>query len=659
MNVVDKLVIALGLDTSGVDKGVEQTKSKLLSGFSGIVGKIFAPLMAGFSFAKIFDSINGELKQLNTLSKVTHTNIEDLTAWSRAVESSGGNMDGFTQTLDTLNDSLTRISVTGSGRMKPFFEKMGLDATELAKKPVLDSMEAISKAIEGMDKTESANILRTMGFDSGSIKLLQSGEKGMKELIARQRELGVYTAKDAKAVAALNRGIKDITSAIKTLFIPIVMQIMNTASKVIKYLTNGVMFLRKNMDVLRGAVLLLAAVFSKQLLKAIIDLGRALLANPFGLFIIGLSAILLLLEDLWVYAKGGKTAFGNIWKNLGTPEEVMQGFKRVGTAITNLMKFVGNLFSGQGLGKTTKFLLILVGGIAALIVAIGWIPVAIAAAIGLLIAYWDEIEAMFNSVVEWFKQTGKSISDFFDSIGSAISGAMTNAANTAKRAWSSFITWLEEKWNWILGNIWKNLGTPEEVMQGFKRVGTAITNLMKFVGNLFSGQGLGKTTKFLLILVGGIAALIVAIGWIPVAIAAAIGLLIAYWDEIEAMFNSVVEWFKQTGKSISDFFDSIGSAISGAMTNAANTAKRAWSSFITWLEEKWNWIQSLLPSLSSIASKLPGIGNAISVASGGNGGNTSTVNNNQTITVNNHTPEASRAFAQSSGLVPQANGGIT
>lgn len=517
MNVVDKLVIALGLDTSGVDKGARQIKSQL-SSIGGVITGIFAPLLAGFSFAKIFDSINSELKQLNTLSKVTHTNIEDLTAWSRAVESSGGNMDGFTQTLNTLNDSLTKISVTGSGRMKPFFEAMGLDATELAKKPVLESMQSISKAIEGMDKTESANILRTMGFDSGSIKLLQSGEKGMKELIARQRELGVYTAKDAKAVAALNRGIRDITSAIKTLFIPIVMQIMNTASKVIKYLTNGVMFLRKNMDVLRGAVLLLAAVFSKQLLKAVIDLGRAFLANPFGMFIAGLTLLLLLLEDLWVYAKGGKTAFGDIWKNLGTPEEVMQGFKRVGTAITNLMKFVGNLFSGQGLGKTTKFLL-------------------------------------------------------------------------------------------ILG--------------------------------------------------GGIAALVAAIGWIPVAIATAIGLLVVYWDEIEAMFNSVVKWFKQTGKSISDFFDSIGSAISGAMTNAADTAKNAWSSFITWLEEKWNWIKSLLPSLNGIASKLPGIGNAISVASGGNGGNTSTVNNNQTITVNNHTPEASRAFAQSSGLVPQANGGIT
>ena len=545
MNVVDKLVIALGLDTSGVDKGASQIKSQL-SSIGGVITGIFAPLLAGFSFAKIFDSINGELKQLNTLSKVTHTNIEDLTAWSRAVESSGGNMDGFTQTLNTLNDSLTRISVTGNGRMKPFFEAMGLDATELAKKPVLESMQSISKAIEGMDKTESANILRTMGFDSGSIKLLQSGEKGMKELIARQRELGVYTAKDAKAVAALNRGIRDITSAIKTLFIPIVMQIMNTASKVIKYLTNGVMFLRKNMDVLRGAVLLLAAVFSKQLLKAIIDLGKALLANPFGLFIIGLSAILLLLEDLWVYAKGGKTAFGNIWKNLGTPEEVMQGFKRVGTAITNLMKFVGNLFSGQGLGKTTKFLLILVGGIAALVAAIGWIPVAIATAIGLLVVYWDKIEATFSSIVDWFADLGERIKESAISIWDSVSEAFDNAI--------SYITSL--------------------------------------------------------------------------------------WDGLVSAFNSGCN------------------AIAGFLSDAANTARSAWAGFIAWLEEKWNWIQSLLPSLSSIASKLPGIGTAMSVASSGNGGNTSTVNNNQTITVNNNTPEASRAFVQSSGLVPQANGGV-
>lgn len=597
MNVVDKLVIALGLDTSGVDKGVAQTKSKLLSGFSGIVGKIFAPLMAGFSFAKIFDSINGELKQLSGLAKVTHTNIEDITAWNRAVESSGGNIEDFSRTLSTLNSSLTKISVTGNDRMKPFFEKMGVDATELAKKPVLESMDAISKAIEGMDKAESANILRTMGFDVGTIKLLQSGEKGMKELIARQRELGVYTEKDAKAVAKLNRGIKDITSAIKTLFIPMVMQIMSTASKVIKYLTDGVMFLRKNMEVLKGAALVLTAVFHKQLLGAIKDLGRALMMNPFGLFIIGISAVLLLLEDLWVYAKGGKTAFGNIWKNLGTPKEVMQGFKRVGTAITNLMKLVGNLFSGQGLGKTAKFLLILGGGIAALVAAIGWIPVAIATAIGLLVAYWDKIEATFSSIVDWFADLGKRIRDYW--------GINGEVHKNLTAVWNRIGDSVEEAINTIRGVLGSFADTVFSIWNGIKESAISI------------------------------------------------------WDSVSQAFDSAISYITSLWDGVVSAFNSGCNAIASFLSDAANTARSAWASFITWLEEKWNWIKSLLPSLTEIASKLPGIGTAMSVASSGKGGNSKTVNNNQVYNVNNHTPEASRAFAQSSGLVPQANGGLT
>ena len=194
--VVDKLVIALRLDTKGIDKGISQAQSKLETVLKGIIGKVFAPLMAGMSFAGIFDSIYSELKQMNSLSKTTKASIEDVTAWSRAVNISGGSVEDFSQTLMFLNQNLTRIAVTGHGRIKPFFERLGVDATELAKKPVLESLEAIGKAIDGMDKRESANMLRAMGFDGGTIKLLQSGEKGIRELIARQRELGVYTDKE-------------------------------------------------------------------------------------------------------------------------------------------------------------------------------------------------------------------------------------------------------------------------------------------------------------------------------------------------------------------------------------------------------------------------------------------------------------------------------
>ena len=448
MNVVDKLVIALSLDTSGVDKGVAQTKSKLLSGFSGIVGKIFAPLMAGFSFAKIFDSINGELKQLNTLSKVTHTNIEDLTAWSRAVESSGGNMDGFTQTLNTLNDSLTRISVTGSGRMKPFFEAMGLDATELAQKPITKALEEITKAIEGMDKRTSANLLRGMGFDAASIKLLQSGTKGLKELLDKQKELGVYTLKDAESLAKMKKGFREIISLLKTAFVPIFTLIISVASRMTQYLVSAVLLIRRNMDALKVVALGLAIVFRGQLIKALMDFGRVLMTNPVVALVTAIAGLLLLLDDLIVYSKGGKSALAGFWRMFGTPEQVKKGLDDIAKKFEGFLKLLGSF----SVGKFAPFVIlaaiigVTIAAIVSLISFIGAIPLAVGAMVAFVIAYWDELTAAVKAIGNIFMGIfgiGGVLNQAFD----AIPGMVQAVTDALMNAFGSAADWVLEKWN--------------------------------------------------------------------------------------------------------------------------------------------------------------------------------------------------------------------
>lgn len=453
--VVDRILIAIGLDTKQVDKGVATVQNKLVTGLSGIASKLFAPLLAGvtLSFGAIFDSINSEMKQMNALSKATHTNIEDMTAWARAVNISGGDIEAFQGTLMTLNQNLTRISVTGHSRIKPFFEALGLDAVELAKKPVLESLSAIGKAIDGMDKRQSANMLRSMGFDKGTIKLLQSGEKGMKQLIARQKELGVYTAKDAKALATMNKGFKEITSAIKTLFIPVFSLIISAASKVTKYLTNAVLFLRKNITALKNAVLILAVAFSGQLYKAVIGFFQALSVSPVMKVITVIGTVLLMIEDLYVYANNGNSAFEDLWKAMGKPEDIAKGFKAVGDAINTIVKFLSKLDGADVvlLGLLTAVAPTIVSAIiGAIVAAAGAIPIiiggAIIAAIAFIYNFKDEI---VEAVVVGFTVAGKMIMSLFSIVGNAIAEALSSAANTAKSAWDGFISWLEEKWNWI------------------------------------------------------------------------------------------------------------------------------------------------------------------------------------------------------------------
>ena len=583
MNVVDKLVIALGLDTKGVDKGISEAQSKLTAGFKGIMGKVFAPLMAGMSFAGIFDSIYAELKQMNSLSKTTKTNIEDITAWSRAVNISGGSVEDFSQTLMFLNQNLTRIAVTGHSRIKPFFEKLGVDATELAKKPVLESLEAIGKAIDGMDKRESANMLRAMGFDGGTIKLLQSGEKGIRELIARQRELGVYTEKDAKALAAMNKSFREITSSIKSLFVPAVMLILNVSSRVVQYLTTGIQYLRKNIDVLRGALVLLSAVFYKQLLQAILNFGTMLMANPFGMFMVGLTAVLLLLEDLWTYANGGESAFEGLWEKLGTPDEVLTGFKNVGNAIETVAKFLGKTenvmvtvlaFFTAAVGMVLSAVMPV---ITAIVAAVGWIPLAIVAvgiALAALLQYIynhrDKVIRAFNAIATRIKAVGTSI---YDSIAGAIDGALA---------------WIKDGINGIFSYL-QEIG---------KSVDASFTEAFNYVTGLFDG--------------------------------------------------------------LVDDFNSGCSAIAGFLSNAADTARNAWAGFISWLEKKWNWLKSLLPSFESIANKLPKLETGVKLATkAGSGGttNNTNVNDRRNITNHYHNAESVKQGRKEQGFVSYADTG--
>ena len=612
--VVDRILIAIGLDTKQVDKGMATVQNKLVTGLSGIASKLFAPLLAGvtISFGALFDSIYSEMKQMNALSKATHTNIEDMTAWARAVNMSGGDIEAFQGTLMGLNQNLTRIAVTGHSRIKPFFEALGLDAVELAKKPVLESLSAIGKAIDGMDKRQSANMLRSMGFDKGTIKLLQSGEKGMKQLIARQKELGVYTAKDAKALAAMNKGFKEITSAIKTMFIPAFSLIISVAARVTKYLTSVILFLRKNLNAIRPILIGIAIAMSGKLIPAFMDFLTMLMANPLGAFMAALGSLFLLFDDLYTYAEGGESAFEDFWASFGTPQQVMDGINSVIDKVREFFKVLAGIDVDNsaltGWAVLGGLIGIAAAGIVAFLASLGAIPIAIGVAVGLLVAYWNEISAFFKQLIENVK-----------ALPDAIVEGLKIIVNLAK-------------------------GLVGAVLDGIVMILSAIfTGIAETAKTVFTG--IAETARD--IITG----------------------IIAFFQNIGATINAVFveaaevfsDMFSSAGNTIESIFNSVSNAISTALTNAANSAKSAWNGFITWLEEKWNWIKSLLPSLEGIASKLPGFSNAGKLTTkGGTTNNTtnSTDNSQKTYNVTLSGAAATRTFMQNSGYVPQADGGI-
>ena len=479
--VVDTLYIALGIDASKLDKGLATAQSKLAVGLKSAMSKVFAPLLAGasLSFGVLFDSVTKELGQMNKLSKAYKVSIEDMTAWSRAIENAGGSVEGFEQTLGTLNMNLTRMAVTGHSRVKPFFEAMGLDATELAQKPITHALEEITRSIEGMDKRTSANLLRGMGFDAASIKLLQSGTKGLKELIEKQKELGVYTLKDAEALTKMKKGFREIISLLKTAFIPIFTLIISVASRMTQYLVSAVLLIRRNMDALKVVALGLAIVFRGQLVKALMDFGRVLMTNPVVALVTAIAGLLLILDDLIVYSKGGKSALAGFWRMFGTPEQVKKGLDDIVKKFEGFLKMLGS-FSG---GKFAPFVIlatiigVTIAAIVSLISFIGAIPLAVGAMVAFVIAYWDEltgaVKALGNMFIGIFG-IGGVLNKLFDLIPGmvqaakdAIMQAFGSAADFVLEKWQAVVNFFQNAWNFVknIGNSVSNI-SPKLALAG-------------------------------------------------------------------------------------------------------------------------------------------------------------------------------------------------
>ena len=578
MNVVDAIGIALELKTEKLESGLKVAQNSVStfaiaigSALGSIFGGVLQELLQGIP--RVFNAMKAEVKALDDINKKTNANVEDISAWGFAVEESGGSAKAFQQTLVHLYNDLSRVSITGRGRSKPFLEALGIDPKSVESKGVFEVISEISKAVQGMDEQKSGYILKNLGFDPDTIKFIQSEGKRIDEVIAKQKEWGIYTKKDTEAIDKMDKAVKRSTTALKTLFLPTFSKILTVMAKGAEYVSKAIIYLRKNSEMLRASFLLLA--------PAIVNLSKFFLATPIGKLVAGIASLVILFEDLWVYAKKGKTAFGDFWKHLGTPEEVMAGFESAGRTIKRFFTFLGSIFDEKNGSKTAKFFAMIVGGILALVAVIGAIPVAIAVAVALLIRYWEEIEKFFDDVVKNAKQVPDAIVEAFKIVGRMIAS--------------------------ILMGIW---GFVKSVFSSIKdTVVGAFETAKEFVVSAF------ETAK---------------------------DTILGLWENIKSSFESGC------------------SAISNWLSDAANTARSAWSGFITWLEEKWKWITDHLPDFLKAAESMPKAESAAKMASEGKGGSGGVTNNydNKKVDVHTHTGESTERALKELNLTSMVESGL-
>ena len=256
--------------------------------------------------------------QLGERAKSIGVQTEFLDAWGNAVKRVGGTAEGFGTSLENVNRQLTRIEITGKSRMLPFLQSLGLgvEDTKLSFEKLLPKLAG---ATEGKDKKETAGALRGIGFDEGTIRLLQRGRAGVDELIARQKQLGLTTAEDAETAEKFNIEWDDIkqlfhhiTVELNTYFLPALESVLNVIEAITEFLSS-----HKNLVVgfflaLGAAVIYAADAFG------VLDFVIAAATSPITLLVAGIAAIIavfaLAYDDIVNFGENNKSIIGELAK---------------------------------------------------------------------------------------------------------------------------------------------------------------------------------------------------------------------------------------------------------------------------------------------------------------------------------------------------------
>lgn len=369
-NIIDSLLIAVKMDNTDLDKGLKQAESKV----SSFADRIKAGALAKFGALASVGFIMSEVKNLTAvaddLGKIADrigADVPKLQSWAVASKLAGGSVQSFYGTAERLSAELQRIAITGKSRLLPFFESMGvatLDATGKAR-DVFDILTDVAGAVEGMDRQTSAGLLKRLQLDEGTIGLLQMGKKGMQDLIRYERELGVFQKEDTVIAANYNDAMDRLTRSLNMVFLPVMRMFAPILTEAAKATTSAFAFMQKHSLALEIALAGIALVVTALVLPSLWSLFVAIMSNPITWIIAAIVGLILILEDLYVYAKGGKSQFEDLWKTLGTGEEVMAAIEGAWDFLKTAAQIAWEVLKAilKGLWMILHSVLVLVAGL--------------------------------------------------------------------------------------------------------------------------------------------------------------------------------------------------------------------------------------------------------------------------------------------------------
>lgn len=221
MSILDSFYFLFEADASSVKKGLKESDDLATKFTANLLGVDAVAKRVGDSFLNAAKSAAkygtamlalGTIKQtientidhtfaVNQQSRAMAIAVDVTSTWQHAVVAAGGSSEQAAQSLNNLVVKFRELSAFGGQSF--ILTQLGLSGKDMqaALKDPTIALLKLSETFGKLDGQQQLYLGNKLGLDMTSISLLSKGRDELEKYLARQRELGVVTAQQAKVAA--------------------------------------------------------------------------------------------------------------------------------------------------------------------------------------------------------------------------------------------------------------------------------------------------------------------------------------------------------------------------------------------------------------------------------------------------------------------------
>ena len=402
------------------------------------IKRLVMPLIALFGARAVWKGYMQGVKQIEQYSDSLKMNAAELSKWAKANEAAGGSQKAF---MDA---------------MQKWTQKTGKSGDEF-----IDMMLSLNSKT----KEQQKEFLKLNGISEEAAAIFKLHDDEIVHTLQVMKEI-VYTDKDIANVKEFNRQWNTFKILAQGIGEVLMRFVVPAFTAVLKFLNQIQMMIieHKKLMMLLAAVATVAIgnVFVSQMMagagagglltKVLMGLtagvrkfSLALFASPLTWFLAAIMLIILAVEDLMVFARGGDSLFGELLQDFGLSKEeindIRKEFQEVGAAFSETWGLIKQGFAYlMGYSKNAE-----IGLKEFLIAPLKLLVLVVAGAIKAIKWLGD----MYGFVFAWIAHKIEMVPEYFEKAVDWITERWTAFCSALQEIWDSFVNWIKETFNKI------------------------------------------------------------------------------------------------------------------------------------------------------------------------------------------------------------------